>query len=183
MKICYLAFHTQTKVMVGAPLQISSPVGGEAALWLLLSPDFCLNWTCYVFLCFKGSLFLCHGSCWLFHSVLYWICKGPSLWSEYFRQLDSANWWCVRASVHNASFDSGTSSTRPVPSNKKRNRQHQRHCLLGTNDMGSGFVVLRCLILTWAWLVFPFTVMHIGHLAEFVKVVAADWLHSSTETG
>lgn len=63
VKICCFAFHTQTKLVVGAALHISCPLGGEAASWLLLSPDFCLNWTCNVFLFFKGSLFLCHGSC------------------------------------------------------------------------------------------------------------------------
>lgn len=127
MLICQCIFQTQIEVVVGAPPQIYTfcmwrgCILTAVVIWFVPKLDL----LCF-FLCIRGSLFLCHGSCWLFHSVLYWICKGPLLWSEYFRQLDTANWCCVWASVHNAAFDSCASSTRPVPSNKKKDRQHQR---------------------------------------------------------
>lgn len=75
-----------------------------------------LDWLCVSE--HEGGVCLCRRSCRLFHSILYWICEGPSLWSENLRQLGSANWCCVWYSLYNASFDFCASSTRPVPSNK-----------------------------------------------------------------
>lgn len=118
-------------------LRFILPVGGEAASPRLPSSDLSPNLTCHAFLCLEGGFVLCFGSCWLLHSILSGICKGPSLWSECSRQLDQANWCCVWASVHNVSFDSCASSTRPTPSNKKKDRRHQRLSPLDTNDMGS----------------------------------------------
>lgn len=71
-----------------APCSIVS-LGGEAASPLLPSSDLFLNSTCHVSLRMKGEFVLCFGSCWLFHSILSGICKGPSLWSECSRLTDA----------------------------------------------------------------------------------------------